>query len=161
MPELSLILVLQEQIRKLPDFDNKWDPDLTISYFATMGGFCLDDIKGKGELVQHSIMGSELISEEVCQSPQAREQVPSPRTLSARGLLELYKLQPGYWHQFSAERIKNLSKGSPIFEKCVVIIQASWMVLQVLGRAGSGLPVTALEIHTVAHVVCGVSMYLM
>ena len=36
--------------------------------------------------------------------------------------------------------------------KFLVVLQASWMLLQVLGRLIARLPVTLLEVNTVAHV---------
>ena len=183
LPEVPLVLavfekktakMLREEIRKLPDFGKKWDPDLTVSYFATMGGFCVKEVTNEGGLEQDRIAGSqavtgaeemhsapELTSKEVCQSPQDPDWEDGRRTLSAHGLLILYQQEPDLRNTISSEDIKNLSKGAPGFEKWVVITQASWMALQVAWRAISGLPVTALEIHTVAHVICGLSMYFM
>jgi hypothetical protein len=36
--------------------------------------------------------------------------------------------------------------------KALVVIQTSWMLLQTLGRLVVGLPVTLLEVNTIAHV---------
>ena len=36
--------------------------------------------------------------------------------------------------------------------KALVIIQASWLLIQVIGRLIAKLPVTLLEVNTIAHV---------
>ena len=44
--------------------------------------------------------------------------------------------------------------------KAFVCFQAGWMVIQIIARKASGLPITLLEINTLGHVVCAVTMYL-
>lgn len=36
--------------------------------------------------------------------------------------------------------------------KALVMIQASWMLIQLIGRLVAKLPVTLLEVNTIAHV---------
>ena len=43
--------------------------------------------------------------------------------------------------------------------KTLVVIQASWMIIQIIARRASGLPVTLLELNTLAHVICAMAMY--
>ncbi|OCL03652.1 hypothetical protein AOQ84DRAFT_302418, partial [Glonium stellatum] len=45
--------------------------------------------------------------------------------------------------------------------KGIVIWQASWMIMQVIVRTAARFPVTLLELHTVLHAFCAVSMYIM
>jgi hypothetical protein len=43
--------------------------------------------------------------------------------------------------------------------KALVCVQAIWMVIQTISRKASGLPVTLIELNTLAHVGCAVFMY--
>lgn len=49
------------------------------------------------------------------------------------------------------EDIKDKSKADAL-AKSMVLLQASWMMLQVIGRLVARLPVTLIEVNTVAHV---------
>lgn len=54
--------------------------------------------------------------------------------------------------------IDSLSK-SDSFTKLFAITQASWLVVQSIARVSVGLPITELELMTMAYVVCAVMMY--
>src|SRR5208282_1706044 len=43
--------------------------------------------------------------------------------------------------------------------KALVCFQAAWMVVETIGRKASGLPITLLELHTLAHAGCALVMY--
>lgn len=58
------------------------------------------------------------------------------------------------------EDIKALSK-SDTFTKAFACIQSAWLVVQSIARAATGLPITQLELATIAFVVCGILMYLL
>jgi len=45
--------------------------------------------------------------------------------------------------------------------KSIICLQAGWMVVQVLGRAIKGMPISMLEINTCGHVACALVMYLL
>ena len=49
------------------------------------------------------------------------------------------------------EDILDKSKANGL-AKALVMIQALWMLLQTIGRLFAGLPVTLLEVNTIAHV---------
>jgi len=49
-------------------------------------------------------------------------------------------------------KVDSLAKG-------LVCFQAGWMVIQSIARKVSGLPITLLELNTLAHVLCAVIMY--
>ena len=69
--------------------------------------------------------------------------------ITARGVDILAKC--GLLPQVSKEEIEDKSKANAL-AKTAVIIQALWMLLQVVGRLIASMPVTLLEINTVAHV---------
>lgn len=56
--------------------------------------------------------------------------------------------------------IKDLSKRDA-FTKAFACIQSLWLVIQCIARAVDGLPITQLELATIAFVVCGILMYLL
>ena len=43
--------------------------------------------------------------------------------------------------------------------KGVVILQASWMVVQSISRVAYGLPVSLLEVNTIGHVISAMVIY--
>ncbi|KAI0834949.1 hypothetical protein F5Y06DRAFT_277609 [Hypoxylon sp. FL0890] len=82
---------------------------------------------------------------------------PQRLTLTARGMAVLAKC--GQLPSIRKEEIEDKSKANDL-AKATVIIQATWMLIQVIGRLASRLPVTPLEINVVAHVLCAFLMYL-
>jgi hypothetical protein len=58
------------------------------------------------------------------------------------------------------DAIRDKSKAD-VLAKTLVLFQVGWMVIQVIGRKISDLPITLLEIHTLVHVVCALIMYLL
>lgn len=77
-------------------------------------------------------------------------------TLTATGydLLARLNLAP----HIAPEDIDDKNK-TDVMAKMIVIIQAGWMLVQTVGRKAAGLPLTLLEVHTVAHVVCALALY--
>jgi hypothetical protein len=57
-----------------------------------------------------------------------------------------------------ATQLKGRGKADQL-AKALVCAQAIWMVIQTIARKASGLPVTLLELNTLAHVACAVFMY--
>jgi hypothetical protein len=99
-----------------------------------------------------------------------------PLTVSPYGFVVLYakgELKEG---DLNTKHIQDKSKADSL-AKFLVCIQAlvwgtfleleiiincwssQWLAVQCLGRLGSGLPITLLELHTVMHVLCAVAMY--
>lgn len=56
------------------------------------------------------------------------------------------------------EDIRGLSKRDAV-SKLLAIFQSSWLVVQCIARLCVGLPLTELELATIAFVVCGIAMY--
>ncbi|KAK8102165.1 hypothetical protein PG984_015311 [Apiospora sp. TS-2023a] len=115
---------------------------MTHSFFACSGGFALelDSLKQ----AMHDIPDS--------------EKSPAPRlTITARGMALLAKC--GHLPDVDKQQIDDKSKANDL-AKAAVLVQASWMLLQVIGRLGFHLPVTLLEVNTVAHVLCAFAMYI-
>ena len=107
---------------------NPWT--LTHSFFASTGGFVydVDPADGEGFLPAGS---------------------PGRVTLTARGMALL--AQCGHLPDIPEAEITDKSKANDV-AKALVLLQASWMLIQTLARLVAGLPVTLLEVNTIAHV---------
>lgn len=88
-----------------------------------------------------------------------------PLTLTPRGVLEMAKWQHeagderGLLSLISSDKVRDKSKANSL-NKIIVVWQALWMIIQVIGRTADNLPVTLLELHTVLHTFCAVAMYI-
>ncbi|EPE26362.1 hypothetical protein GLAREA_02274 [Glarea lozoyensis ATCC 20868] len=114
---------------------HKWT--MSHCFFAGMGGFAFDSDLDNGG--QEFIQGS-----------------PSLR-FTSHAILALARLDK--LPNVSTEEISDKSKADGL-AKCLVCLQASWMLLQTLGRLIAGLPITLLEINTVGHCLCVLAIYL-
>lgn len=79
-------------------------------------------------------------------------------TLTARGVKLLAEC--GYLPNISEEEILDKSKTDKL-GRFIALIQAIWMLLQILGRVAVKLPITLLEVNTLAHVLCALIIYLL
>jgi hypothetical protein len=78
--------------------------------------------------------------------------------LTPDGVLQLAKM--GHFLSLSSSSIDDKSKAD-VLQKLIVGGQVTWMVTQCIARAAYGLPLTLLEIHTMAHVTCAFVMLLL
>ena len=101
---------------------------MTHSFFASTGGFAFE-IEDAGRFLPNNC--------------------PRRLTLTACGMAFLAKC--GHLPNVSEAEITDKSKANDI-AKALVLVQASWMLVQVVGRVIAQLPVTLLEINTIAHV---------
>ncbi|UPK89719.1 hypothetical protein LCI18_000654 [Fusarium solani-melongenae] len=67
--------------------------------------------------------------------------------------------EKGYWINIPMQKIDDKSKAD-VLQKCLVMIQVSWMVMQCIVRKINNLPLALLEVHTMVHVVCAMFLYL-
>ncbi|RFU27686.1 hypothetical protein B7463_g8635, partial [Scytalidium lignicola] len=112
---------------------NEWT--LTHGFYAEMGGFAID-------------------TDDPGENPYILE---TPRLhLGRKGLLEVARL--GLLPDISCEYIKDKSKADSL-AKALVVTQAGWLILQCIERAAAKLPLTALELNTLAHAVCALVTY--
>lgn len=101
---------------------------MTHSFFASTGGFAFENADDEAQYLPNG-----------CRR----------LTLTARGVAFLSSC--GHIPDVSKAEITDKSKANNV-AKALVIIQASWMLLQVIGRLLASLPVTLLEVNTIAHV---------
>lgn len=80
----------------------------------------------------------------------------SRATLTPSGVLAL--ADRGRFLDISPETVSDKSKASPI-TKALICIQVVWMVVQCIARKAVDYPLTLLEIHTMVHVVCALTLY--
>ena len=111
----------------LPDRPS-YEWTMTHSFFASTGGFAFDTADDEPRYL-----------------PTGYKRL----TLTARGVALLASC--GHLPSVSEAEITDKSKANNV-AKALVIIQASWMLLQVIGRLFAALPVTLLEVNTIAHV---------
>jgi hypothetical protein len=78
-------------------------------------------------------------------------------SLTMDGILHTAKTEPELL-DFSKDTIEDRSRADGL-SKLLVCTQASYMILQVLGRLGGHLPITLLEVNTTCHVLCALAMY--
>jgi hypothetical protein len=78
------------------------------------------------------------------------------RILTPQGIVFFAK--HGLLPDLPSKRLKERGKADQL-AKTVVCAQAIWMVIQTAARKASGLPITLLELNTLAHVGCAVFMY--
>ncbi|ORY14270.1 hypothetical protein BCR34DRAFT_237540 [Clohesyomyces aquaticus] len=62
------------------------------------------------------------------------------------------------FRKLSRKEVNDKSKAN-WFNKTIAFFQISWFLIQVIGRAATHLPITALELFTLAYVVCALSAY--
>ncbi|KAK1749721.1 hypothetical protein QBC47DRAFT_311459, partial [Echria macrotheca] len=140
-PELVVYTAWSQWIaaRRLTRAIQATNPEWTMthSFFAVMGGFAVDTRNG-GE----------------------REYMDgSPRLhLTANGIALLAEL--GALPAVSAELIRDKSKANRV-TKLLVVIQTVWLVVECVARAASRLPLTLLELNTIAHVACAFVAYVL
>lgn len=104
------------------------------SFFACTGGFAFE-LEGMRKAISE-VPGSE--------SQKVRR-----LTITGRGIALLARY--GRLPYVEKEEIEDKSKANDL-AKATVIVQATWMLIQVIGRLAFKLPVTVLEVNTVAHV---------
>jgi hypothetical protein len=105
-------------------------------------------------------MGGYVFDLEKSRPPELASCIPDLHrlTLTARGVALLAKC--GLLPEISREEIQDKNKADHL-AKTVVCVQAAWFSVQTIGRACQHLPVTLLEINTLAHVVCALLVYLL
>jgi hypothetical protein len=151
-----------EAARKLRDamnsiFENKWENSSLVNSdpSQTREGAGRAIISGSKWCLQHgffAVMGGFEVSVDF----EHKYLLDYGSTLTPRGVLLLAKLDllPFVKREIISARSKadGLAKG-------LVIAQVGWMVLQISARAASRLPITLLELNTMAHVACALAMY--
>jgi hypothetical protein len=104
---------------------------LAHSFFAGMGGFAVDS----GDFVS----GQDYLY---------------LTTAGVRRVVELGHTLPDLRKEAIFDKSKADSLG-----KILVCLQAGYMVFQVIGRLAARLPITLLEVNTLGHVLCALTMY--
>jgi hypothetical protein len=79
-------------------------------------------------------------------------------TLTPFGILALAR--EGHFLDIPGDAIKDKSKADGL-AKTLVLLQVGWMIVQLIGRKATGLPITLLEVHTLVHVACALIMYIL
>ncbi|KAL8644431.1 MAG: hypothetical protein Q9226_007768 [Calogaya cf. arnoldii] len=89
--------------------------------------------------------------------------LPSPHTraaLTPAGIMFCLNHEPNILPQPSPEQIKDKSKADGL-KKTLVCAQATWFCVQCIARLAESLPLSLLELNTVAHALCTLVIYLL
>ena len=112
----------------------------THSFYANMGGFVFD-------------------LKENCLPERDRFTGKHSRlTVTPRGMALLARC--GYVPRISKEDILDKNKTDNL-SKVVSVVQALWMLAQIVGRLIADIPVTLLEVNTLAHIMCAIIIYML
>lgn len=172
--ERKTVHLLQKEMHKISRYspkENGWVWDRTLSYYALMGGFVVEQKAGALDPPLSTITENERPSfkENADGIDGTQSNMTGPhithrasylerrRTLTPQGVIYLASLKQ--LPHYTPQTVKDKSKAS-LLAKFLVCFQAIWMVIQVLGRYATHLPVTLLELYTILHTVCAVAMYL-
>jgi hypothetical protein len=79
-------------------------------------------------------------------------------TLTSAAILKLAENEPVIIPDIDADHILDKSKAN-IFAKIIVCVQASWFIVQIIGRLSTGYALSLLEITTFAHALCCLVVY--
>lgn len=79
-------------------------------------------------------------------------------TVTPRGMALLARC--GFLPKISKEDILDKNKSDSL-SKLISVLQALWMLAQIIGRLIVGLPVTLLEVNTLAHILCAIIIYIL
>ncbi|OCK96707.1 uncharacterized protein K441DRAFT_551251 [Cenococcum geophilum 1.58] len=123
--------IIEKHKNQLPGVE-EWE--IALGYYAVMGGFVVP------EKVYDTVLK---------EIPPAERGTIKRLTLTPHGLLSL----------ITAKEVLDKSNANTL-TKAIVVWQALWMIVQVIGRTASHFPVTLLELHTVLHTFCAVAMYI-
>jgi len=144
---------------------NPWD-DLSLSYYAVMGGFRV--IYGPPEDIATLSPGSQPVRMGLVTGIiQGRKKEPyvwsegqatiKSGTLTPHGVL--FMADNGWLPDVPAEIVKDKSKVNAL-AKVLVCFQAAWIIIQVIARTAAGQQVTLVEVHTVLQTLCAATMYI-
>ncbi|KAI0847574.1 hypothetical protein F5Y00DRAFT_263484 [Daldinia vernicosa] len=152
----QLVKKLNEERKREEEINNRDVPPkfgLTYGFFIVMGGLRVsyDDTANDN--------GNDGTCNPWTPSDNQTEywsQPNSTKTLSPEAVVALAK--NGVFLYVSEESIADRSKADSI-QKALVVLQVSWMFLQCVARKAYQLPLTLLEVHTMAHILCAGFMY--
>ncbi|KAI8677817.1 hypothetical protein NCS55_00499700 [Fusarium keratoplasticum] len=147
---------LRKELRKLRETQlnppKDFDIDLTYAFFIVMGGVRIDvkDLLSWPDIDDSSRWGVGSLPREDVEGRGT--------TVRVSGTTVLWLAGQGHWVKIPRAKITDKSKADT-FQKILVLIQVSWMIMQCIARWMYKLPLTLLEIHTMVHVVCAMILY--
>ncbi|KAL8790063.1 MAG: hypothetical protein Q9213_000765 [Squamulea squamosa] len=120
-----------------PNSYSSWT--LVHGFYALMGGFAFS---------------TEKLDQNILPSPHTRA------TLTPAGVIFLLSQEPNILPYLSPEQIKDKSKADGL-KKTLVCAQATWFCVQCIARTSESLPLSLLELNTVAHALCTLVIYIL
>ncbi|KAK3941434.1 hypothetical protein QBC46DRAFT_286216 [Diplogelasinospora grovesii] len=163
---------LRNELRKLQNesemVDKEFNFDLKYAFFVVMGGMGIkmSDIYevyhpaevGSFELIMRNGLYGVLTDSWRGPGDQAflRNRTSIIRVTS-RGILDLARRD--IWIYINTAKIDDKSKANWM-QKALVLFQVTWMATTCIARRAYGLPLALLEVHTMVHVICAITMYM-
>lgn len=80
--------------------------------------------------------------------------------LSPHGVRVMGRCAQHFLPNISKEQIQDKSKADPLV-KSIVCLQTTWFCVQCVGRIASKLPISPLELNTLAHATCALIVYVL
>jgi hypothetical protein len=121
------------------NYPRRFEWTITHSYYAGMGGFAFE-------------------KEFLPQGDRTLFDSPNRLTLTASGVLLLAKC--GHLPDIDRDTICDKSKADGL-AKALVCLQATWMIIQIVGRLLGHQPITLLEVNTLGHIFCAFVIYVL
>ncbi|OCK89896.1 uncharacterized protein K441DRAFT_699516 [Cenococcum geophilum 1.58] len=137
---------------KLPGNSEIKGWDISLAYYAVMGGFVIPEAvydTAKSEELVHDT--AKRRNKKLTLTPHGVWEVAQWESEDGKGLKLLSTI--------TAEEVRDKGNATTL-TKGIVISQVLWIIVQVIGRTAARYPVTLLELHTVLHTFCAVSMYI-
>ncbi|RDW68775.1 uncharacterized protein DSM5745_08535 [Aspergillus mulundensis] len=147
-PEVGVALAAREflRARKLQRFINLPTFTLSHGFFAYMGGFVIAIPDAAGQSLANRA------------KPSMKNYYLSARGLEALLKLGIFEPSNGWFPTVTEADIQDRSKSDP-FTKAFAVVQCGWLVIQSIARAAQSLPLTELELATLAFIPCAFVMY--
>ena len=164
---------------KVPQI-NKWDHSL--AYYAIMGGFVIPEAVYDAAIKELPKAKEDNAAKPKGLSEAREDDAAKPKelskakeddggvepnkhlTLTPHGVLRVVQWEleegngPKLLSAITAEEVHDKGNATTL-TKGIVVWQALWIVVQVIGRTAAHYPVTLLELHTVLHTFCALYMY--
>ncbi|KAE8156568.1 hypothetical protein BDV40DRAFT_293432 [Aspergillus tamarii] len=176
LPEVILCVAVTQWLearRVLRAWRAEWDKDddfkdfrdlfgMSGAFLVVMGGFVIESNKSKSEQCD---LDRALDRETVRNRTETNEMItticpPGFITLLENGTIrDLVRNCQLTKSHFDQNNIEDKGKANNI-AKAIVVCQAMWLLVQLIGRKSAGLPVTILEAHVAIQVLYSVTMYL-
>ncbi|KAI5838479.1 hypothetical protein DFP73DRAFT_265946 [Morchella snyderi] len=135
------------------DAQRFFELDIGTAFFVMMGGFRVEN--KEPDYIEETKASEGERSKVIWRKKkyQGGDEVYHRPILTPYGFMEYIKTNRIVPGTFNQRDVLDKGKGT-LVAKTLAAIQAVWLILQSLGRAAAGLPLTLLEIHVLIQILC-------